>query len=491
MSSNNILQKKLLIMYLGIFFLFLYIAYVMVARPDAPYMNTLSYLVDYGKWWFKSPFLLFKSWPQGQQSGLIDPLFTYINIRLFSLNSLLASVSTGFLILYIYILISNNIILTVDHSNRNNVSLWILIIAIATSCFSLNGWQLYDLDLGTPEYFRNLTYLFIVLFFNRNLVSSQKVTAYKHTLFFLMIFISICIFGMGEVYAFAFSLSFSIFFMYLSERYHERGSSSFQVGNLRSTFLITRNRLLTSFIPLLFISIYFFISRIYSSDIFAPTDFTIKMFYLVPMALTTSVISAETIRFFHVSNIYVIIFGSIMIIMYISCLFFLFKQRKHTFYFTPLFMSTYGLLVSLSIVIARGAGGPSFVMVSRYYVNYFFFFIGLIWMLFILERAESSYSKFLSLNLTKFSIGLYFVIISLTLQITSSAIEFSIAPYRAQYFQDMEKIICSKSALSVAESDFLQANNLSTTIIAKHYAKQNSLGPYRLGGTCYLINSNR
>ncbi|MBU2751106.1 MULTISPECIES: hypothetical protein [Acidithiobacillus] len=457
----------------GFFGLFFYICYIMRSLPIVPYMDTLKFIQDYGILWEKNPFLLFRSWPYGQQSGLIDPAFTYINIKLFSLNSLLASISTGFVIFIIYILLAYNIVLPTT-SKPINISFFLLILIIAISCFSLNGWQLYDLDLGMPEYFRNLTYLAIAIFANRKLIA--KKIEYLNIIFYLFgLTISILFFGMGEVYSFSFSLFLSLLFAY---SVHNTKKDKF---SLRFKY----NQITIFISPLFFLTLYFFISRYFSNGIFSTTGFSFKYFLYLPRSIATTTLSAEAINSMHINLIYVLIIGYFLLISYLFCLIYILYCSDFRKYFLPFFMSTFGLLTALSIVIARGPYGPQFVMVSRYYVSYFFFFVGLILMLYIIGQETNSIQNF-TLHAKKISRLLLYILFSIFFisQLISTNTEWHIAPYRSQYFQRMEKLICQKGNLTSVDSHFLQADNVNIANAAKFYMKKYSLGPFRLGGKC-------
>lgn len=442
-------RLPLLLAFIG---LSIYVLYISIAHPDIPYMNTIGYISDYARLWRRNPLLLVCSWPNHQQSGLIDAIYVYLNIRFFSLNILGACLLTGLVLAALFLLISHYV--SVEISPKSRVIWLALLLGIFLACFSLNGWQLYTLDLGFPEYSRNLMYLFIILLAGRAI--DRPVSRIFLALYLLLVFFSIVILGTGEVYAFSLALSGTIVLVYLQSRYLLRNDANRQrlvvVGGL----------------PLLCITVYWLLSEMFS-DPFHRLLLSSRILVLLPITLSTAVLSSEGARLVHWGTMDRFAVGFVMLCFYFFSLWTVVKNLPPKSWFIPAALANFGFIVAISIVIARGLGGVPAVGASRYYVNYVFFCVGVIWLLglCITSTRKAHFAK-----VAFFSMFALCVI----LQSISFRAEWGIAPYRALAFAHMRAVILrSTKSLTHADARLLQVNSRRDAFYAISYAKRHHL----------------
>lgn len=462
-------------------FIFL-LYYILTARPIVPYMDAISFITYYGKFWHENFFNIFKNWQYGQQSGLVDQVTTYLNIKFFSLNSLFFVTLNALLISIIFYAISVQII----KNESSNAIRPFLLLGIFLTVFSLNGWELLLLDFGGGEILRNLFYLITALFIYSSIISraydDKLPKSSSLFIYTLLLIFTILLIGTGEVWAFATTIFITILL--------------FQPwSHLKRGLMLTYG--LISLLPLIILYIYHYLSTI-SSNNFGGMNFSISNIILqLPMAFASAMIDLDTVNKYHIQIAILFFCGIFLIISYLYSLILIvvLKEDKRK-YFIPIFISLYGILTGISIVIARGSIPGQSVMASRYYINYMFFVIGLLWILYLLITTnkdlnkENNFNQILlikilaSKNIRRilFFVTFFLIIFS---QILSIETEIQIAPYRAYNYLKMGKVYC-KGYNNISEEDsvFLQTRNKNFANQATYYMELYKLGPYSIGGIC-------
>ena len=457
MHSMNQITKDRFIFFLAILGLLGYITYICVVRPDVPYMNTIRYITDYARLWSRNPIYLVRSWPDNQQSGLIDPLYVYLNIRYFSLNILLACCLTGFVVTAFFVTFA---LRATANIRLPEYILIPFIFALFLEAFSLNSWQLYTLDLGLPEYVRNFLYLAIILYAD-TLHTANRINYHAIFQYGGLLIVSVIMFGMGEVYSFCGSLAAISFLVYLTSK--RSPDSQIAVSNAP----------IIAIGPLIALVVYYSLSQVFTHS-FHHLLISAKLVELVPIALSTSFLSAEAARAIGFGQDARFVLGILLICAYIFGLVSACTRKAYALWFIPATLATYGFLVSISIAIARGDGGASAVGASRYYDNFLFFGVGVIWLIWLL-LPENPFAR------RRLGLYVFATVISICVvtQAISLAVECRIAPYRAVAFLKMRNVFLhSSNPVTPQEARLLQVQSKRDAAYALSFAAKNGLGPF-------------
>jgi hypothetical protein len=451
-------------------------------------MNSIGYLSDYGKSWNSSFWNILSAWPQGQQSGLIDPLFEYVNITLFSGNALVPCMLAGGILFFAYINFGKLLITALNNTTsrdfdnegaRGNLFVVLLLLIAAICVFSLNGWELYTLTLGAPEITRTLLYA-IIAFYVFHILNSTNIKIVNLIIIALMLFVSIVIFGMGQVYGFSIALSLVAIWL-------TANSASVR---LKKTIIISR---VICLLPFLFLAVYGFLSYTFgmasSSHITIFPLLSVTRLYLNIIA--SGAMSAESAQKLVWGSFILIMFGLAIIALCAKLVWKLLVLSKSTMSAFAAFLVTYSLLVCGSIVLARDDTGIWGVMASRYYINIMPLYLGMLLAFAVTSRYNVNSQDGIGDNLI-FDVAQKVFIVSiiaafLYLQINGNAMEWKIAPYRAAYSLNAAKVIVCERPVTEAAQSILQANTLTITRNAVETMHQYRLGPYRIPGVYSIL----
>ncbi len=467
----------------GISGLIYYEIYIMTVTPLVSIMNSISYLSDYGQSWNLSFWNILSAWPQGQQSGLIDPLFEYVNIVLFSGNALVPCMLTGGVLFFSYISFGKLLITAsnnttkdfINQSAHSNLFVVVLLLVAAICVFSLNGWELYTLTLGAPEITRTLLYAIIAFYVFRTL-SSAIIEIANLIYIALMLFVSIVVFGMGQVYGFSMALSLVSIWLTVNPASvrHEK------------TIIIRR---VICLLPFIFLAIYGSLS--YTFGMASSSHITI--FPLLSTArlylniVASGAISAESAQKLVWGSLILILFGLAISALSTRLVWKLLVSSKSTVSAFAMFLVIYSLLVCGSIVLARNDTGIWGVMASRYYVNIMPLYLGMLLSFAVVTRRHNVSSLVGIGDNTIYDAMQKILIVSIAaaflyLQINGNGMEWKIAPYRAAYSLNAAKAVVCERPVTEAAQSILQADTLTITRNAVRTMHKYRLGPYRIPG---------
>lgn len=464
----------------GISGLIYYEIYIMTVMPQVSIMNSISYLSDYGKSWNLSFWNILSAWPQGQQSGLIDPLFEYINITLFSGNALVPCMLTGGVLFFSYISFGKLLITASNNTTKNqsahsNLFVVVLLLIAAICVFSLNSWELYTLTLGTPEVTRTLLYA-IIAFYVFHTLNSAVIEIVNLIYIALMLFVSIVVFGMGQVYGFSMALSLVSIWLTVNP------------ASVRQEKTIIIRRVIC-LLPFIFLAIYGSLS--YTLGMASSSHITI--FPLLSTArlylniVASGAISAESAQKLVWSSFILILFGLAIAALSIKLVWKLLVSSKSTMSAFAMFLVIYSLLVCGSIVLARNDTGIWGVMASRYYINIMPLYLGMLLAFAVVTSRHNVSSLVGTGGNTIYDVMQKILIVSITaaflyLQINGNIMEWKIAPYRAAYSLNAAKAVVCERPVTEAAQSILQANTLTITRNAVRTMYKYKLGPYRIPG---------
>lgn len=415
----------------ALFFLALYETYVTRAHPDAVYMDTLRVVYHLDQW-SKGRLSLLTLWGFGHEhQGLINQFFVMANIKLFSLNVLLASRLTGIVIFALAL----TVLATFCHTlrgmrvrSRSGETLAIVAVAVIITavCFSWAGWELITINLGLSQWVKNLSF---VLFFVAHarymaLGSAQRPLLVRGialglTGAFIVLFIA-----MGWSYAFVGAVVFVYAFVILRR-------------------FVKREALLTtaSFVPLALTVAAQVVYVIASASGVRPTGPYAKFAGLgsVPSlmlyAIGSGTVGQEALQQYSIRLVAAACMGAFAAL---AALILLYRRlrRDGSGSTVPLYLMAYGALMAFSVSIARGNAGAADVMASRYYPDLMLFYVGLIWLwcedvTVTNGRARIGSASFLCLLLLAVVAG----------QALTYVREWGVAPYRAMAFRSMNQAL--------------------------------------------------
>lgn len=402
------------------------------AYPDALYMDSLRLLYQVHAW--EDGRLSFvELWGLGSaHRGFINPLILLANVRIFSLDVLLANRLTGLvvgIVVFVLLFVYNRHWLRVDTAG------WL--VRFATSvlmgalCFSWAGFELFTLDLGLPLWIKNLCFLVFFGCHARYLAAGPISTsrwamasaALSAAGTLIVMFI-----GMGWSYAFAGAVL------------AVQGASI--CVEIRARRLPLKDVAMRA-APLLCILLALAWSlaqgasggHVEEDASFARVAGSVgDVGSLVLYALGGGWIGAETLAHYGINIDAATWFGLIGVLAGGWVLFDRFRRGLYGGSLLPLYLVAYGVMTALSLAAARGEGGAQAVMASRYYMDVVLFPIGILWMAAesvaaTRQRAGAQLANFLVYSL---------LALSMVLAVASNGKrEWAVAPYRALAFEAM------------------------------------------------------
>jgi len=448
-----------------IFFLFVHEAYVTRAHPDAPYMDTLR-LVYQLEQWLSGRLPFFKLWSQGQHKGFILQLFLLANIKLFSLNVMLANRLTGVVVAIFSIMVlfsflsatrryDNTRFITGDFAQAVICSLFVAI------CFSWAGFELFTLDLGLPLWTKNVTFMvyFVLHACYLRMPSGLRSTWVVGIALTLLGPVVVLMVAMGWSYSFVASVALV--------------STIALVESIRQGKLQEQLKRCAPVAALFVAQLIYMVTSgeggrsanqsLYTTLIHVPD--------LLLYSLGSGVIGLETVNSFAISPHIPELIGAGMLASAISLGLARFWRRSVLARgsLIPLYLLAYGLFTALSVSVARGHNGPAEVMASRYYMDIMLFCIGLVWLWY--ESLAMADSKRFSISAVGFSVLCSVIVVG---QWLTYAREWRAAPYRAIAFKAMNEALLDgvpdQAAATLLQSPFDNARLGDKTLREKHLA---------------------
>lgn len=433
-----------------IFFLFVHEAYVTRAHPEAPYMDTLR-LVYQLEQWLSGNMSFFEFWSQGgQHQGFIFQLFLLANVKLYSLDIMMANRMTGVAVaVFTAILLFSFLFSTKrcrDTKFTASVPTQIAICTlVAGICFSWSGFEIFTLDLGLPLWVKNIFFVtyFVLHAWYVRAPSGRRSTWLAGLGLTLAGPIIVLIIAMGWSYSFVASIALvsAIVLIELSKQ-----------GKWRRQ--LARCLPLVALLAAQLVYLITGIGGVESTN-HSFRSSLIQVPDLLLYALGSGVIGTETAQSHAISLHVLELIGAGMLVSAITLLFFRLRCRDimNLSSLVPLYLLSYGFFTALSVSVARGHGGPAGVMASRYYMDIMLFCVGLVWLWY--ENLASSESKRSLVSVFGFSVLCLVIVVG---QGLTYAREWRSAPYRAMAFKAMNEALMKgvpdQAAASLLQSPF-------------------------------------
>ncbi|WP_426662529.1 hypothetical protein [Rhodanobacter aciditrophus] len=422
-------------------------AYVTRAHPDAPFMDTLRLVYQLEQWLSgRMPFL--EIWGKGgQHQGFINQLFLLANIKLFSMNVLLANRMTGIAIaLLTAVLLFNFVSATkrtdINHSVASLVLQAAVSVLIATVCFGRAGWELFTLDLGLPLWTKNLSFViyFSIHAWYLRAAPGRRVTRIASLGLTMAGPVVVLIIGMGWSYAFVAAVA--------------AASAAAMIASFKQKSLREQIAKSIPLVTLLIAQLVYVVASMWGTPPNAKSSALIHVPDLVLYALGSSVIDQEAMQGYVISLHAPELIGACMLVAAAGLVLSRFwRSTSGTGSLLPIYLLAYGFFTAVSVSVARGHDGPAAVMASRYYMDIMLFCVGLIWLWYeSLIRGEAKKSVFSMIG---------FLALCLVVgegQRLDYKQEWIIAPYRAQVFKAMN------DALRAGVPDLAAANLLQSPL---------------------------
>lgn len=461
-----------------ILFLLLHEAYVTRAHPDAPYMDTLR-LVYQLEQWLSGGMSFYDFWSQGgQHQGFIFQIILLANVKFYSLDIMFANRVTG---VAVAIFIAATLFSFLSAAKRHDgtlfvTSVWVQIgicVLFSVICFSWAGFELFTLDLGLPLWLKNISFLAYFVLYAWYVRADP---GYRSTWF---VGFGLAIIGPAIVLVMAMGWSYSFV-------------ASMVLVSVTALIKLSKQdgwrKQFPKCIPLIALVIAQLVYVVTSiggarSANHSSYSSLIQVPDLLLYALGSSVIGLETIQSLQISLHIPELIGAGMLVSAIVLVIDLLRHRDNMSLgsLVPLYLLAYGFFTALSVSVARGHGGPTEVMASRYYMDIMLFILGLVWVWYEnlamteAKRASVSTFGFLVLCLTIFAgQGLTYVR------------EWGAAPYRAMAFKAMNKALLEgvpdQAAANLLQSPFDNARLGDQALREHHLALYSSLR----GDSCEL-----
>lgn len=411
-------------------------AFVTRAHPDALYMDSLRLLYQLQEWQ-QGRLSFVELWGLGSaHRGFINALALMANVRLFSLDVMLANRMTGVVVATVAFLLAYRL----DrepfwqrgrwHPRRG---LWraAAALAIAGLCFSWAGFELFTLDLGLPLWTKNLCFVLFFLAHDRLLRAQgsagagQAWTALALAVAGVVIVMFV---GMGWSYAYAGAVAG----VQLLAAFHDlRGGR--------------RTGLLLRCVPLLALLAALGWSLAQGGGgqgedghSFAKLFGTLpRMAELSLYALGAAWIGVETLAQRGVPLGLVPWLGAAGLVAAACGIASRLRRGLYSGSLVPLYLVGYGVLTALSLAAARGDGGPMAVMASRYYMDVVLFLVGALW---LWLEALASGGRTSPAQPAAWAFLAFWLAVGAGLALTYDR-EWKATPYRADAFRAMNQAL--------------------------------------------------
>ncbi|MEN5119090.1 hypothetical protein ABE488_17430 [Luteimonas sp. TWI662] len=339
------------------------------AAPDVPYMDSLRLLAQLQDWRIGLLSTL-EFWGQGSaHRGFVNQAFLLANVDFFGLDIMLANRLTAVVILavsLVLVLAWGRDVRTQDvaPSRMAKIVLALTTVAVAGLCFSWAGVELLTLDLGLPLWTKNLC--FLLFFVGHAAILSghlSSIRALQVVLAAAAPFLVLLV-GMGWNYAFVGAV-LALQLLAFLPRWRQEG---------RWLGLLPTIAVLVSF------AIYIGSGQmIHAEADSARISFSTETMVLPFYALGSAFGGHEALLHGGRSRELLLGLGALLVLSgggaSLSWL-----RRAAPGSRLPLYLILYGGLTAVSVSIARGGDGPGAVVASRYYMDFVFLLIGVLWL---------------------------------------------------------------------------------------------------------------
>ena len=412
----------------SLLFLALHMAFLARAHPDALFMDSLR-LLGQVEDWEQGRLSFVELWGLGSaHRGFINQLLMLANIHFFSLDVLLANRLTGavtailaFSLVYLF-----NRQFAGTASAATRIARFPVSLLLAGLCFSWAGFELFTLDLGLPLWIKNLCFVLYFIAHARYLAAPGGGGP-------RMAWSAGCLVLAGALIVFFVGMGWSYAFVGAVLAVHALAMlAGWMAGQPPRRWLLHRVLPAIALLAALALSLAQGQGggRGGDEDSFARLlDSVPSMLGLSFHALGASWMGIEAVSYHELPLTAAAWLGAVSLVAAGYGVVQRLRRGLYSGTLLPLYLVAYGVLTALSLAAARGDGGPSAVMASRYYMDVVLFAIGTIWLWF--EDADARGWK-----LSGALFAAYCMVLASGLYLTFQR-EWATAPYRAESFQAM------------------------------------------------------
>ena len=415
-------------------FALLHQAFVSRAHPDALYMDSLRLLYQLQEWQ-QGRLSFVELWGLGSaHRGFINPLALMLNVRLFSLDVMLANRLTGAVVgvlalVLAYVFNRQEVFRRRRAPGRDIFALRLFVSVLMVGlCFSWASFELFTLDLGLPLWTKNLCFVLFFVAHGRYLADERHggaATAWAATALSLAGVLIVMFVGMGWSYAFVGAVLAV-----------QALAAAVDMRDGRRARALRRCVPLAVMVAALAGSLVLGAGGGHGGD----GDSMSKLFATLPAmvglalhALGAAWAGVETFAAQGVPLSLAFWLGIVGVLAAAHGVIDRLRRGLYSGALLPLYLVAYGVLTALSLAAARGDSGVQAVMASRYYMDVAPFLIGTLWLWAeaiaargAISRARASTALF-SVFALSVGLGLW----------ATYRNEWQVAPYRAQAFQAM------------------------------------------------------
>lgn len=334
-------------------------------NPDALYMDSLRLLAQLDQWENGSLSTL-EFWGQGSSHrGFVNQLLLWVNVSLFDLDVLLANRFTGVVIACVALIITMAWVRDWRdaQASRHGLLAAGVSVTIAALCYSWAGFELLTLDLGLPLWIKNLCFLLYFCAHARLLAGQARPVGLWIAVLAMAAPCVVLVAGMGWNFAFAGAVTGAQLLAFLP-RWRAPGRWA---GMLPTISLM--------------ISMALYVASGKLTDGAVSGD-ALRIDVQTPLIALYALGSALGNPHAVVARLpeWSLMAAGGCIALAALLVSGLWLRRGAPGSRLPVYLMLYGVLVAISVTLARGAQGPWGVMASRYYMDLMLGLIGLIWM---------------------------------------------------------------------------------------------------------------
>ncbi|UGB37562.1 hypothetical protein [Frateuria soli] len=442
----------------GVFFV-LHQLYVTRTHADALYMDSLRLVYQLERW-LAGDLGFLEFWRQGAaHHGFINQLALWANVAFFSLDVELANRASGIAIagvssVLVYVFVKGEGALAGEAPGVGVLTGRLAIACVfAVLCFSWAGFELLTLDLGLPLWLKNFSFVLYFAGYSRYLSRPNGHAPVLATCLTVAGPVIVLVLGMGWSYAFVLSV-LSVHLLDI-------------VVAARNGQVIVWRKLVPAVALVLALLVYIV------GGFNAPTTSTVggaraplTIAAMALYALGSSWMGVETASAISFPLSLFMLFGGVSVTVAFCMVWRRLGRGLHSRSLLPLFLLAYGGLIALALGATRGVAGVAAVMASRYFMDLVLFLIGVTWLWY--EDVAAGGARRRQLNARLF---MAFILAVLVGQALTYWREWRVAPYRAAYFEAVNRAIYlgvpDASAAELLQSPLVYARRGAETLREK------------------------
>lgn len=345
--------------------------YIHLTQPDVPYMDTMRMLV-YQQAWREGTYTLFDLWePKSAHHTLLAPMLLAANVHWFGLDARLATLVNGWVIGTVFVMIGLAFLadrrapVPVDARRMQWLPRMAAIGLFAMLLFSWAGFELLTLELGLPQWVKNV--LFVGYYLVHSAWLRKPVPGTATSVVFAVTGATIVLLaGGGWGYGFVAAVVATQALAYLSGR-RDRGLTLF-VRWLPALALVAGSLVYSAF------------GENTNTSARAPME---AASLLLPLyGLGSTWIGSEAYVHHHYPLKLLMLAGTVTAVLGAWGLYGRWRRGMASASLVPVYLMAHGAVSAVLFAAGRGGWGIQGVMASRYYMDLVLFTIGTLWLLF-------------------------------------------------------------------------------------------------------------